>query len=332
MPTPLVLTHIVQAGDTLYHIALLHSVTIEELAAVNQRTTTDFLYVGEELLIPTAADQPVPTATAVYTDSITYIAYLPEGAPTAVNGIPYETVLYIPEKVRQHLLNIYAHGQEIGRNPHAFAKVGDSTVENDHFLSHFDEPLYHLGEYAYLQRVIDHYAGSFNRDSAAVRIGLHAWTMFDPLWADKIQCEANEAPLACELRLHNPAIVLIRIGSNDVGIPAAYEQSLREVVEYCLDEGVIPVLGTKADRNDGPENINNEIMRRLAADYQIPLWEYDLVAATLPGRGLDEDGIHMNTYYSHDYTDPVAFQKGHATHNLTALIVLDLLTQIVNAP
>ena len=35
---------------------------------------------------------------------------------------------------------IYAKGQELERNPHAFSKMGDSTVENDHFLSRFDRP------------------------------------------------------------------------------------------------------------------------------------------------------------------------------------------------
>jgi hypothetical protein len=53
------------------------------------------------------------------------------------------------------------------------------------------------------------------------------------------------------------------------------------------------------------------------------LWDFDLVAQTLPGRGLDADGVHMTTFYAHDYTLPEAFQRGHSVHNLTALIVLN---------
>lgn len=330
--TPAAMVHVVQAGETLYHIADVYQITIEQLARANQRTTTDFLYVGEELLIPQADAPPPIIQPSVYSNTISYEMYLPADAPTAVNGVPYETILTMSVEARQHIVALYQLGQTLGRDPHAFAKVGDSTVENDHFLSRFDEGSYELGDYAYLQRVIDMYAGSYHRDSAAVRIGFHAWTLFDPLWADKNRCGANESALECEIRLHNPAIILIRIGANDVGVPNSYEKSLREIVEYCLEEGVIPIIGTKADRNDGPDNINNALMRLIAADYQLPVWEYDLVANTIPGRGLDEDGIHMNTFYAHDYTDPLAFERGHAVHNLTALIVLDLLTQIVNTP
>ena len=55
----------------------------------------------------------------------------------------------------------------------------------------------------------------------------------------------------------------------------------------------------------------------------MPLWDFDLLAQTIPGRGLDADGVHLTTFYAHDYTSPVAFQRGHGVHNLTALIALD---------
>jgi hypothetical protein len=45
----------------------------------------------------------------------------------------------------------------------------------------------------------------------------------------------------------------------------------------------------------------------------------------MPGRGLDVDNVHMTTFFEHDYTLPEAFQRGHAVHNLTALMVLDTL-------
>ena len=84
----------------------------------------------------------------------------------------------------------------------------------------------------------------------------------------------------------------------------------------------IPILGTKADRFEG-SNINNDIIRRLAAEFKAPLWDYDLVAATIPGRGLDVDQGHLTTFYAHDYTSPTAYQRGHGVHNLTALIALE---------
>jgi hypothetical protein len=233
------------------------------------------------------------------------------------------------DDVKEHVREIFANGQTLGRNPKAFSKVGDSTIENPHFLARFDEGPYNLGQYAYLQAVIDYYAGSFGRQGMAVRRGLHSWSVMDPLWADKTNCQANEAPIPCEFRLHSPSVLLIRLGSNDVGSPAGFEQNLRKLVRYSIENGVIPVLGTKADRIEGPGNINNDIIRKAAADLKVPLWDFDLVAQTLPGSGLDYDSVHMTFFYEHDYTLPKAFQRGHAVHNLTALIVLDEVWKVV---
>ena len=70
-------------------------------------------------------------------------------------------------------------------------------------------------------------------------------------------------------------------------------------------------------------------MRRVAADYQIPLMDFDQVALTIPGRGLTTDNVHMTTFYAHDYRQPEAFQRGHGLHNLTALVTLDLLWRVI---
>lgn len=286
----------------------------------------------------TPAPTPIVTATATVSATATppptptHTPTLPPptapAIPATLNGLPLDQILVMPPNVQANVQNIVAQGQAQGRNPRAFSIVGDSTVEQPHFLTRFDEGPYNLAAYAYLQRTIDHFRGSFGRDSAAVRIGLHSWTAFDPLWADKAQCAANEASVPCEIRLHNPAVIIIRLGSNDVGVPQLYEDSMREIIEYALASGIVPVLGTKADRHEG-SNQNNDILRRLAGEYQIPLWEYDVVAGTIPGRGLDSDGVHMTTFYAHDYTQPQAFNRGHAVHNLAALIMLDQLREQV---
>jgi hypothetical protein len=240
----------------------------------------------------------------------------------AVNGIPWESIVVMPPDVVAHAREIFAAGQALGRNAHAYSKVGDSTVENPHFLARFDEGTYNLGAYAHLQPVIDHFHGSHGRDSIAVRIGLHAWTANDPAWAEPDICLPNETPVQCEIRVHNPAVILIRLGTNDVGVGSMFDANMRQIVDVALANGVIPVIGTKGDRHEG-SNENNDILRRIAADYRIPLWDYDLVANTLPGRGLDVDAAHMLTFYAHDYNDPTAFTRGHAMHNLTALMALD---------
>jgi len=70
----------------------------------------------------------------------------------------------------------------------------------------------------------------------------------------------------------------------------------------------------------------------LATDYQVPLWDFDRVASTLSDRGLGPDGVHMTGFYQHDYTLPQAFQRGHSVQNLSALIVLDQMWQVLGKP
>ena len=339
-PTPLPpepTSHVVQPGETLFRIATRYGLTVADLAAANNLTDPSRIVVGQTLTLP--QQQPTtnnqqstinnpPPATGNQPPATSHQQPATSNQPpTTLNNLPLDAIVVMPESVRQNVQAIYAAGQSLGRNPRAFAKVGDSTIHPDHFLSRFDSGPYNLGEYAYLQDTIEQYRGSFGRHSVAVRIGLHAWTVFDPIYANKSICLPDEHVLACEFRLHNPAIVLVRLGSNDIGAPSLYESNMRQIVQFSIENGVIPVLGTKADRREG-SNQNNDILRQIAADYQIPLWEFDIVAGTLPGRGLDVDGVHMNTFYAHDYTQPVAFQRGHAMHNLSALMVLDAIWRL----
>ena len=301
------------------------------------RQPTPTLVAPTPTLLPTLT--PLPSATSAVIAVAQIAATEPPAAtvpptpalappqPIAVNGVPFESIVVMPPEVVAHVREIFATGQALGRNSHAYAKIGDSTTENPYFLARFDEGPYNLGGYAHLQPVIDQFRGSHGRDSIAVRIGLHSWTANDPAWAEPGLCLPNETPVQCELRLHNPSIVLIRLGTNDAGVGLMFEANIRTIVDTALAAGVIPVIGTKGDRHEG-SNENNDILRRIAAEYRIPLWDYDRVADTLPGRGLDQDAAHMLTFYSHDYSDPTAFTRGHAMHNLTALMVLDAIWRL----
>jgi LysM repeat protein len=323
VPTEAVM-HTVGAGDTLLGIAIQYDVEMEEILAANGMDDPDVLDIGQALVIPGIV---LPTAVPIETLQAAIgegIEAVPKPAFVSVNDIPEGNFIVFSEAAKALARETYARGQELGRNPRAFTTAGDSTTEIPFFLGRFDEGPYDLGEYGYLQPVVDFYQGSFNHDSVSVRVGLHSWTLFDPTWADKARCLANEGPLQCEIRLHNPAVLLIRLGSNDYGVPELFNESIRQTVEYALDQGVIPVIGTKGDRGEGNDS-NNEILRQIAADYDLLLWDYDVVAGTLPGRGLDRDNVHMTTFYEHDYTLPEAFTRGHAMHNLTALMVLDTI-------
>ena len=238
-----------------------------------------------------------------------------------LNNIPLSEIVVLPEETIRTVRGIYETGQSLGNNPHAFSKIGDSTIESPFFLDRFDDGPYNLGEYDYLQPVIEYYKGSFSRQGRAVYRGLHTWSMFDPMWADPAFCEPNETPIECEYRLHQPSLVFIRVGSNDVGRSDLFRSNLTQLIKLCFERGVIPIIGTKADRNEG-SNINNEMLRELAENYDVPLWDFDRIADSIPGRGMDVDGVHLTTFYAHDYTLLYALRTGYGVHNLTALMML----------
>lgn len=338
--------HIVQVGENLHMIATRYNVSLSDITAANQLADPSLIYVGQALVIPA---QPTPTPRpniATLTPSPTVIPItheptysyfgfeiIPTPIPThpmTINEMPYDEFILLAPDVIQHVREIYARGQMLGRNPTVFTRLGDSIIEYPVFLTRFDEGTYNLGDYRYLQRVINIYAGSFDHDSIAVIRGLHSWSVLDPMWADNRLCLSGEHMLACEFRRENPSLIFIRLGTNDRGIPDITEESFRQILDVCIENGVIPVLETKADRFDGYGSPNNGIIRALAAEYAVPLWDFDILASTLPRRGLDLDGVHLTAFFAHDWTQARGFTTGHGLHNLVALIVLDEIQQILN--
>lgn len=286
-----------------------------ELTVTLLPSATPSLPPAEAVPVETSTPSPVPipaepTAAVVNNDH------------AVVNGVPPFDIVVMPPNVRENVRRIFLAGQQLGRNPRAFSKLGDSVTLTDHYLTRFDSGHYTLGPYEYLYPAIDYFQGSFARYGVATRVGLHAWSIFDPLWADKEWCLANEDMVSCEIRLHNPSVLLIKIGSNDSGAVSVFEENLRLLMAHAIENGVIPVLATKADRFEGPDNRNNHVIRQLAAEYAVPLWDYDRVAGTLPRRGLSGDDVHMTMADADDYTKPEIFERGYPVSDLTALMTL----------
>ncbi|MBI1279854.1 MAG: LysM peptidoglycan-binding domain-containing protein [Anaerolineaceae bacterium] len=329
--TPAPVTYTVQRGDILYRISKQYGVTVAAIAAANGIVDVNRIKVGQVLVIPAAGTtveaasvQPQatpnsPTTTAMVNISAPYDA-------NSINGIPMTSIVVMPPQTVQTVRMIYTVGQAFKRNPTAFSKLGDSTIENPYFLARFDTTDYNLGNYSYLQTTIDAFRGSFGRDSVAVRRGLHSWSVYDPMWTDTSQCRMGETMLLCEIRLNNPMMLIIKLGSNDVGVPDQFEANMRRLVVDTTMQGVIPVLSTKADRHEGSD-INNEIIRKLAAEYSIPLWDFDLLAGTLPARGLGEDQVHLTTFYAHDWRLPESLTRGYGLMELTGLMTVNTVWQ-----
>ncbi|MEO8395471.1 MAG: SH3 domain-containing protein, partial [Chloroflexota bacterium] len=66
--------------------------------------------------------------------------------------------------VVDHIRQVYANGQRLGNHANVFAKIGDSITESILTLNPIGDGLYNLGDYAYLQAVIDFYTQGTTRD------------------------------------------------------------------------------------------------------------------------------------------------------------------------
>lgn len=217
---------------------------------------------------------------------------------------------------------IYAKGLALGNNPNAFSIVGDCQSVPAFFLGSFEDPkAYNLGSYGNLQAVISHFKGSFDRRNMTVHSGFNVASVLAETWADPKRCEVGETPLTCEYRLHKPSIAFVSMETIWSGDVAAYERHLRQIVEYLIEQGVVPILGTKADNVEGGHRVNEAIVR-VADSYGVPLWNFWLAVQGLPNHGLQEDGFHL-TFSRTFFNDRQRLQGGWAVRNLTALQALN---------
>lgn len=346
-PTTSVIIHVVTANETLYDIARRYGITIEQITAANIIYNPNNLLVGTRLIIPIRVILPptaTPTITAtpgptntpgptetpvedfgIITPSVRPVLFEGGQLPNTLNGVPIGSIISIDGGTRDHIRQMFACGlKHQGRNPNGFSKMGDCNSVAPYFLGRFDKVdggEYNLGDYVALQDEINHYAGSFGRYSVATDVGLHSWSVFDSAWANKQVCNAGENVIDCEIRIHNPSLMFVALGTNDAGAPSLFEKNMRRIVEASLAHGVIPILVTKSDRLERSNKLN-DIVRGLAREFRVPLWDHDKLSSTLPNRGLDGDYIHMTMFPSHDYTLPQALQRGHGAQNIAALYVL----------
>lgn len=267
---------------------------------------------------PAPADTAAPASSAPSTPS-----QPPPSATASVTPWPenWQDLPVVPEPGQQARA-IYARALALGHNPRAFAKVGDCQNVPSMFLAAFDDPRrYRLGPYQDLQETIDHFAGSFERESQAVRRGFNAASILSPFWADPEYCQAGETPLACEVRLHRPAMALISLETWWEGQPENFERYLREIVQTSIELGVLPILATKADNLEGDGAINAAIAR-IAEEFGIPLWNFWAAVQPLPNHGLLQDGFHL-TFDLNYFDEPARLRAAWPWRNLTALQTLD---------
>ncbi len=233
--------------------------------------------------------------------------------------------------VSDHAVEIYKAGIAQGNDPKHFSKVGDCQNIRQYFLGIYDAggDTYRLGEkYTYLQETIDYFSGSWSRLSEAVRTGFNVASVLTPLHANPENCLPAETPLACEIRIWKPSFVLISMETWTADRPVqAYEGYLRQIVEYSISKNVMPIVATKADNLEGNQAIN-QIVARVAADYDIPMWNFWAAANPLTDNGLTEDRFHLTNgpnYFDNDKS----LDLGWPVRNLTGLLTIDAIWKAV---
>jgi hypothetical protein len=279
----------------------------------------------------TACSPPAPlTATPVATPTLSQAPSLTTTGTSEATLTPdlrlpperWQEWPVIPQWISPRMLEIYRLGQELGNDPHSFSKIGDGEISTAWFLISYDsEPsFFELGPYPELQPVIDMYSGSFGRSSKAARRGFTTQMILDPAYVSLPDCSVEESPLDCELRLNHPSIAMISLGTNQVWAPQDFESGLRGIIERLLEKGVVPILSTKADNLEGDQGINR-IIANLAAEYELPLWNFWRAVQPLPNHGLQQDLEHL-TYFGDAYNFSGDLQDAWSWRNLTALQTL----------
>jgi len=275
-----------------------------------------------QLPVQGVAIEASPTPTTVFTASI----------PPWLTGISSRTRA------------IYLRGQQLGNRRNVFSKIGDSITAAPQFLYPIGFGQYELGAYGNLANAIAFFSqenaragNSFANQSLAAVSGWTADKLLTPGFAYPEIC-GTDTPLVCEYKQTRPAIALILIGTNDSGsgAPDIFADHLRQIVEISLEMGVIPVLSTIPPKNfdeNQEQRVQtwNSVIRAIAAQYEVPLWDYYANMVGLPNRGISSDGLHPSVPpdgAAARFT-PENLQYGYTVRNLNALQVLDALLRTV---
>ena len=231
--------------------------------------------------------------------------------------------------------NIFLHGQSLGNNPFLFTKVGDSLTATAGFLYHIGWGNYNLGDYGHLQSVVDHFGSSYAHTGKSMLSGWKSYSVLSPELADPSACQPGESPLQCEYRITRPAFALILLGTNDVYevSPSSYETYLRDIIEISIDNGVVPIVSTVPLRLDFQSQVQafNGVIRRVVAEYNVPLWDLYNEVFNLPNHGLSSDNVHLSAPAGDlgrtaNLTNE-NLQFGMNARNLSALRILELMLQ-----
>jgi hypothetical protein len=120
--------------------------------------------------------------------------------------------------------------------------------------------------------------------------------MVSPLFANPAICQPGEGLFACELRTSRASIAFIMLGTGDHHQWQTFESNYRALIETAISAGTVPVVMTKPDALESEEGgaakgYINDVIRRLAVEYDVPLLDFWKAAQLMEHGGLlDEPG------------------------------------------
>ncbi|MCD4752237.1 MAG: hypothetical protein K8R40_04130 [Anaerolineaceae bacterium] len=219
--------------------------------------------------------------------------------------------------VSKEMMDVYQLGLEMGTDPNTFSVFGDCQSLPEYYMGGYETGETKLdGEYHYLQSTIERFEGSFNRESVTIKKGTTVAAILWEGWidADTSICEYGETPLECEVRVHNPSIVMINLGTH---WEVRNEIYLRKILEELISRGIVPIISTKADTREGEAWINAELVQA-ASEYHVPVWNFWLAVQLLENHGMKPDD---RTYLT---------EEGLETQRLLSLQSLDSVFRQLN--
>ena len=233
--------------------------------------------------VPTQGQSTV-TPGATQTKQATSTPTIESTTLTATSESNEWMTLPVQPEPGTNLRAIYQKGLALGNNPNAFSIFGDCQAEPQEFLGVYDtDDLIVESLSPELQETVANFAGSFERESPTAQDGTTPGALLWDQWhRGEYGCQFGETPVDCELRIHRPSFVIIQIGSHFESRNTEY---LRRVINQLLEQGVIPILATKADNREKDNRINRD-MALLSDEFNLPLWNFWASLSDLPNRGL----------------------------------------------
>lgn len=257
-------------------------------------TPTPTVSVTATPLIPVVTTAPIATRAPTQIATVAGTAGLP--APTATAAPPLVSASGVLPVITSAHKQIYRNSVTAGKDLKMFAAVGDCNSQPSVYVRRVATGEFNLAaQSASLRETASVFSQSFTRVSLAAGGGFTAAALNDPVWADGALCGTSQTPFECEVWVSRASVVFIQIGTGDQYAWRDFERNLRPLIQHALSKSVLPVLLTKADdlesRDGGaPPQFINDVVRRLAREYGVPLIDLWLATRALPNNGLLDEG------------------------------------------